>query len=352
MEDVSSTNDRISWRVQLEALFVISACAWLWILPGVPGGREFALTFLALTLEALPFVLLGALVSGFIEIMLPKSFGLFSWMGRHRLLSLFMAGWIGLVFPVCECAIVVVVRRLLRKGMPLSSALCYLLAGPLVNSIVLASTAVAYLFDWQVVAWRLGLGYLVAVLGAWLIERLLGGHPALIDNAEAAAEDTCGQAADTHDHEEGCAHHHHHHHEAGSSRLRAILLHAREDFLDVAALLIIGTFAAALIRTYVPSGLYERASDIPAVGILVMMLMAVGLNLCSEADAFVAASFRQVLPLSSQLAFMVLGPMLDLKLMTMYLGVFRRRLIILLCLVVPSLVFILINLLVLSGVLT
>jgi len=107
---------------------------------------------------------------------------------------------------------------------------------------------------------------------------------------------------------------------------RQAVRHAAEDFFDIGWFLIVGGFIAAVLQTLIPRQLFAAMQATPAFSILLMMILAVVLNLCSEADAFVAASFRSSLvPVSAQLAFMVLGPMLDIKLIVMYLKVFRVR---------------------------
>ena len=113
---------------------------------------------------------------------------------------------------------------------------------------------------------------------------------------------------------------------ARSEKAVLALSHAAEDFFDIVRFLVIGAFIAALLQTLVPRQIFAAAVSPPVFSILLMMIMAVVLNLCSEADAFVAASFRSSpVPLSAQLGFMILGPMLDLKLILMYLNVFRIR---------------------------
>jgi uncharacterized membrane protein YraQ (UPF0718 family) len=101
--------------------------------------------------------------------------------------------------------------------------------------------------------------------------------------------------------------------------------HASSDFIDVGQFLVIGAFIAALFQTVISRQSLAHFTSNPVSAILVMMALAVALNICSEADAFVAASFRFVMPFSAQFAFMLLGPMLDVKLVLMYTGVFRRK---------------------------
>ena len=122
-------------------------------------------------------------------------------------------------------------------------------------------------------------------------------------------------------------------------RLRHALQHAADDFFAVGRFLVIGAFVAAVLRSSLSLDTFTLLAADPWLAIVAMMALAVLLNLCSEADAFIAATFRDLLPLSAQMAFMVLGPMLDIKLLLMYLAVFRKRLILWLCLVVPLAVF-------------
>jgi uncharacterized membrane protein YraQ (UPF0718 family) len=110
-------------------------------------------------------------------------------------------------------------------------------------------------------------------------------------------------------------------------RLGNISATALHDFVDITVFLILGAVLAALAKQYITSDQIEQMSSTePYLAIPAMMIMAVLMCLCSEADAFVAASFTRM-HISAKLAFLVLGPMLDLKLLMMYTRVFRVRLI-------------------------
>jgi hypothetical protein len=117
--------------------------------------------------------------------------------------------------------------------------------------------------------------------------------------------------------------------------------HAGDDFLQVGQFLVIGAFIAAICQTVIPRHAFLAVAHAPAVAIMIMMGLAVALNLCSGADAFVASSFRSVLPLSAQMGFMVLGPMLDLKLSAMYLSFIKKRAFVALVVLMYTFVFIL-----------
>lgn len=287
---------------------------------------NIAINFLAIMVEAMPFMLVGSCVGGLIEVFVPVA-----WVERvirrHRFRAVFLAGAMGLLLPVCECAIVPVIRRLLGKGVPLAAALTLLIAGPIVNSIVAVSTIIAYGYDWLVAAVRLGCGYGIAVTVGLLLGRWFNRENGLLPEWSGAVTTSCGH--------QGCSH------TMESSWLtkgRHALEHACDDFLSVGGYLVIGAFLAALIRSVVPMAAFTHLLETPWQAIVIMMAMAVLLNLCSEADAFIAASFRGILPASAQMAFMVLGPMLDIKLLLMYVSVFRKRLIVALAITIPVMV--------------
>lgn len=271
-------------------------------------------------------MLIGTLVGGAIEVFVPIAL-VDRFLGREKKYGVFLAGGLGLFFPTCECAIVPIVRRLILKGVSIPAAVCFMLSGPIVNLIVAWSTAVAYTYNWQVVLLRLGCGYVVAVTIGLLLARLSNPHKLILDNVAELSLRQCGCSGE----------------EFQKSRIWSKLLHvvghARDDFLQVGKYLVIGAFIAALLRTAVPVTSFANLSDSSWMLIFLMMVMAVIMNLCSEADAFIAASFRWLLPGSAQLGFMVLGPMLDLKLMLMYLSVFRKRTIVILSVLTFSVVY-------------
>ena len=278
----------------------------------------FSIIFSSIVLEAFPFILIGALIGGLIEVFVSRD-ALINLLPKNRILSIVLAGSLGIIFPVCECAIVPVVRRLLGKGMPLGAAVAFLLGGPIVNPLVFASTLVAYSFSWDVAILRLFAGYGIAIAVGLLIDGLFTRQQALVENP---TQEVCS-----------CGHHHHHHSVGEQidlkNRLIGAVSHSAQDFYDICKFLIIGAFIAAALQTFVPRQALVAVMTNPLSAIFLMMVLAVMLNLCSEADAFICASFQPLgIPLSAQLSFMVLGPMLDIKLILMYLTVFSKRMII------------------------
>lgn len=313
-----SLSQQLGWVAGI--LFLATALA-LFLLGQSPAWSSLignlSINFLAMVVEALPFMLIGSLAGGLIEVFVPVHL-VDRVFGHHHLRSILLAGGMGLAFPVCECAIVPVVRRLLGKGVPLGAAITFLLSGPIVNVVVAASTAIAYSYNWQVVILRLGSGYVIAVMLGLVLGWIWQRGQALVPDLETRSVSSCGHehcatGAETH----------------GSlfGRICHALEHALDDFFAIAFYLVIGAFIAAFVRSTFSLEFFSGLSASPWQAIVVMMVMALMLNLCSEADAFIAAGFRGLLPASAQLAFMVLGPMLDIKLLLMYMGLFRARFI-------------------------
>jgi uncharacterized protein len=302
------------WALFAQLLFVLLALGLLVFFRERAQFQTLGIIFVSIVLEALPFMLLGTLIGGFIEVFLPRE-KITRWLPEGRWWTVFIGAGIGLLFPVCECAIVPVVRRLLQKGVPLGAAVAFLLGGPIVNPLVAASTAVAYFADWSVVMRRMLFGYLIAVAVGFLINLIF-------TKVKAVRSDVFSDM----DHLSDAVISDHVSPAAFSEKMTLAVSHAAEDFFDIGWFLIGGAFIAAILQTLIPRQLLASVLGIPALSILIMMIMAVVLNLCSEADAFVAASFRSSqVPVSAQLAFMILGPMLDIKLIIMYLKVFRVR---------------------------
>lgn len=271
---------------------------------------DFAFAFLSVLLEGIPFILLGILLSGVIDQFIPSKM-MTRFLPRNAFLGICVSAAMGMIFPMCECGIVPVIRRLVAKGLPVSNAMAYMLAAPVVNPIVAVSTYVAFRGQGAVefTILRLGLSYLVAVVGGLAVLNL---PPGSVLKQSVLAEVTLSPATD------GC----------GSGNLGRRLIAAMNvgvrDFLDVTVYFVIGVAIASVFSTAV-----NREAILPlalnnwlAVGS--MMGLAGILSLCSTSDAFIAATFI-AFPGIAKLAFMVFGPVMDFKLLFIYSAVFKKR---------------------------
>ncbi len=294
--------------------------------------KEFTILFTSILYEALPFIVLGAVIAGLLEELLPQRL-VTRLIPRSRFLAIAIGGFLGILFPMCECGIIPVMRRLLRKGVPLSCCVCYMLAGPIINVVVMVSTYVAFsgmdtapgtvgvarqLGGWEMMAARMGLGYLVAFGTSLIVEWQYRKHGNKL-LAPLAVPPAALPATKEEDEEEEPR-------RSFWQRVSNISEVALHDFVDITVYLILGAVLASGSRFFLSRDQVSALANNYMLAILIMMGLAILLCICSEADAFVAASFRN-LPPSSKLAFLVLGPMLDLKLYMMYTRVFRPRLI-------------------------
>lgn len=277
--------------------------------------KVFILMFTSIFYEALPFIILGSIIAGVLEHAIPQHW-ITRLVPRQRTLAIAIGCLLGLVFPMCECGIVPVMRRLLRKGLPLSCCTAYMMSGPIINPVVILSTWVAFAgYDggWVIVVLRVGLAFVVAFVTAHVIDRQFRkhGYDLLVPKARPDIAKSDGDAED----------------KPVGPLLGRIAETALHDFIDITVFLTLGALLASGSRLFFTTQDIEiLGSSYPAIMILAMMGLAILLCLCSEADAFVAASFS-TLPAAPKIAFLVLGPMLDIKLYLLFTRVFRPRVI-------------------------
>ncbi len=294
---------------------------WFWF--SLP---DFAYAFLSVVLEGVPFILAGVVLSGLIDVFLPPRV-LARILPGNAAAGILMGGVLGAVLPMCECGIVVVIRRLLQKGLPLSNAMAYMLAAPVVNPIVAVSTFAAFRGQgpMEMMLCRIGLSFAVAVTMAGIVYFLRRSFVLRPDLAVPAAAD--GQDE-------------HHDHRSGREKAAAAVRAATGDFLDVTVFFVLGAGVATLFNTSVNQQLIMPLAEDRALAVGSMMTLAALLSLCSTSDAFVAATFT-AFPSASKLAFMVFGPVVDLKLIFIYGLVFRKRFIVFLVAGLAIMVFVL-----------
>ncbi|TFV59999.1 permease [Mycobacterium sp. PS03-16] len=265
----------------------------------VVGNREIATAatvFCGIFVQALPFLALGVVISGAVAAFVTPD-RLARWLPRRPAAAILTAGVGGAALPGCECGSVPIARRLFGDGAVGAAALTFMLAAPAINPVVLVATAVAFPGAPQLVAARCVASLATALIMGALWARF--GQPRWITRSMP------------------------HTHAADGPRWAVFTEAARHDFLQAASYLVIGAAAAAALHVLVPSWVYEHLAGQLVLGIAVMALLAVILALCSEADAFVAASLS-MLPLLPRLVFLVVGPAVDVKLFAMQAGMFGQ----------------------------
>ncbi|MFF4800635.1 permease [Streptomyces sp. NPDC001351] len=275
------------------AVLSLTGVGWL----NQPAVAAWRTVCLAITVQALPFLLLGTVLSGAINAFVPAD--LFTRiLPRSPALAVPVAGVAGVVLPGCECASVPVANSLIRRGVTPSAAFAFLLSAPAINPIVLTATAVAFPGNPAMVAARLLASLVTAAAMGWLW-LWLGREEWLRPSVRHTG------------------------HRSGHSRAREFRLGFQHDFLHAGGFLVLGAMAAATFNVAVPRSVLDTFSGSPWLSVLFLAALAVLLAVCSEADAFVAASLTGFSP-TARLVFMVVGPMVDLKLIALQAGTFGR----------------------------
>ena len=283
--------------------------------------------FQGLLLEAIPFLLLGVAIAGLARWLVPQT----AWVHRlpkNPLLAPITGALMGFALPACECGNVPVARRLLASGAPMGTAFGFLFAAPVLNPIVLASTWAAFPDQpWLLIARPMG-AFVIAVLLSLLLVQLpetqLLEHAllserrmsqplskiGLLERSGGLIGDPVGEMAP-----------------AKPTRLRAaeVLDQSSREFLDLLALLVLGCLIAALVQTWLPRSWLLAVGGAPTGSILALMLLAVVVSVCSSVDAFLALGFAAQVTPGALLAFLLLGPVVDLKLAGLFTVLMRPR---------------------------
>ncbi|UQD51203.1 permease [Bacillus methanolicus] len=283
--------------------------------------------FLSIILEAIPFILLGVFVSAIIQSFVSEN-TIRRLMPRNAYLAVIPAALLGIIFPICECAIIPVIRRLVKKGMPSHVGVVFMLSAPIINPVVYASTYFAFKSTPYIANARMVVGFISSIVIGLIIYRLFKGKNILKDRIDRHH----------HNHHDNHHHNHHHHHTKGN-RLLETLYHASDELFDTGKYLFIGAFLASLFQAFLDRNvlLSIGTSTIFAPG--VMMGFAYVLSVCSSADAFVASSFGSTFTEGALLAFLVFGPMIDIKNTFMLFAYFKKKFVLYLLLATPIIVY-------------
>ncbi|QAW02882.1 permease [Bacillus subtilis] len=264
--------------------------------------------FISILIEAIPFILIGVILSGIIQMFVSEEM-IARIMPKNRFLAVLFGALAGVLFPACECGIIPITRRLLLKGVPLHASVAFMLTAPIINPIVLFSTYIAFGNRWSVVFYRGGLALAVSLIIGVILSYQFKDNQLLKPDEPG---------------------HHHHHHGTLLQKLGGTLRHAIDEFFSVGKYLIIGAFIAAAMQTYVKTSTLLAIGQNDVSSSLVMMGLAFVLSLCSEVDAFIASSFSSTFSLGSLIAFLVFGAMVDIKNLLMMLAAFKKRFVFLL----------------------
>lgn len=277
------------------------------------------LTTLALSIvvEALPFIVLGAVVSAAIRVYVPVG-RVFDLLPRSPALRRFVLSFLGVFMPVCECGNVPVARGLMARGVSVSESTTFLLAAPIINPVTLLATSQAFRLDPSIVWLRM--------LGALFVANLVGALVALHRDQTSLLSKSFYAA--TYASEGDHAHHGHHHHHHESSRWREALGAFREETSLMLAVLCVGAIIAGLTQVFVPRDVLTALGAHPVLSILAMIALAFVVSICANVDAFFALAYSTTFTAGSIVAFLVFGPMVDIKMLAMMRTTYRTGLLV------------------------
>ncbi|WP_063607624.1 permease [Bacillus mycoides] len=274
--------------------------------------------FLSIFFEAVPFILLGVLISSIIQVFVTEEM-IQKVLPRSAIIAIIPAAFVGVIFPMCECVIIPVVRRLIQKGLPLHVGIVILVSAPILNPIVFLSTYYAFRTNTTILYARFGLALLVALLIGLVVYYLYRGENVLKDDKVIS-------------------------HDEKNKSWRDVTSHGVNEFFDTGKYLLIGAFLASLFQTFLDRNVLEEVASSSVFSPLIMMVFGYVLSLCSEADAFIAASFGHIFSAKALVAFLVFGPMLDLKNTLMLFAYFQKKFVLFFIGIVTIAVYIIVQL--------
>ena len=279
--------------VAVVVLALLLGARWIVPLLDTPALQTWNAIFLAIVIQSVPFLVMGVLLSAVISSLISERV-LSRVVPSNPALGVPVAGLAGMALPGCECAAVPIAGSLMRRGVAPAVALTFLLAAPAVNPAVLVSTAVAFSGQPGMVVARFAASLLTAVVVGWICLAKGARLPMQRrDVADLAYLDARGRFVET----------------------------VRHDFLHASGFLVVGAVLAAAVNSFVPRSVVDTVAEQAVLGVLTLALFAFVVALCSESDAFVAASFTAFSD-TAKLVFLVVGPAMDVKLAAMEVGQF------------------------------
>ncbi len=274
--------------------------------------KNVSIIFISIFLESFPFLLLGSIVSAVIETFVSNE-TIAKMIPKNRILGSIVGVFLGFFIPACDCAVIPIAKRLIKKEVPLNVAVSFMLASPIINPVVLLSTYKAfYSSNPEIFYYRLILGIVIALLIGIIMDFLF--HNKEIINKEENHKDKC--SCDDHD---KCKSHKH-----SNNKLVSIISHTMEDLFEIVKYLIIGALLASMFQVIIPRNILSIFNSNNTLSIIILLIFAYLVSLCSTSDSFVGKSLLSIFPKGSIIGYLLLGPMIDIKNTIVLLGNYNK----------------------------
>ena len=275
--------------------------------------KDISIIFMSIFFESFPFLLLGALISSIIETFVSNE-TMARIIPKNKVLGSIVGICLGFFLPTCDCAVIPVAKRLIKKKVPINVAVSFMLASPIINPVVILSTYHAFYKTNPDIFWmRLVLGIVVSLVIGIIMGILFGKKDIITNN-----EDECG-CSHCHEHDEcECEEHKH------KNYFLSIVNHTALDLFEVVKYLMLGALIASIIQVVLPRDILVMFNNNRILSIITLMLFAYLVSLCSTSDSFVGKSLLSSFSKSSIMAYLLLGPMIDIKNTIVLFGNYKK----------------------------
>lgn len=279
--------------------------------------------FLSLLIQILPFILLGTFISGVIQIFMPKN-SFLKLFEKTSLRTLFFALFIGAFFPVCDCAMVPIASSIVKKGYSVPVTITFLLASPAVNPIVILSTYYAFPNMSKMVFYRIGYGILIAFIMGLILY--------ILEVIKSRKSEKVEKISVIKDHIDK--------YRFGEINMdilktkgkfryiEAVIIHCKQELFKIGPYIVFGAMVSSIIQVSVPKSAFFAMNKINFISVAIMLLCSFFISICSTSNAFIARSFYNIMPINAILAFIVMGPILDITNVSVMLGTFKKKFIV------------------------
>ena len=279
--------------------------------------KDISIIFISIFFESLPFLLLGALISSIIETYVSNE-TIAKIIPKNKILGSIVGVVLGFFLPACDCAVIPVSKRLLKKKVPINVAVSFMLASPIINPVVLLSTYYAFYKTNPDIFWyRLAFGIGIALIVGIIMGIIFGKKPVIKNSI--LEDDEC---------EEECHCHEHHHKHTFKNDFLSIFKHTAYDLFEVVKYLMIGALIASLVQVLIPRNILTMFNSNSVLSIIALMLFAYLISLCSTSDSFVGKSLLTIFNKEAILAYLLLGPMIDIKNTIVLFGNYKKSFVI------------------------
>ena len=270
--------------------------------------NNISIIFISIFFESLPFLILGSLISAIIETFVSND-TLAKLIPKNKVLGSIVGVFLGFFLPACDCAVIPISKRLVKKKVPINVAVSFMLASPLINPVVLLSTYYAFYKTNPSLFWyRILFGIVIAIIIGIIMGILFGNKEVITNNS-----DDCHDECECH-----CKHH------KGKNKFIEILKHTAFDLFEVVKYLMFGALIASLVQVLLPRNILTMFNNNNFLSIIVLCLFAYLISLCSTSDSFVGKSLLSSFSKSSILAYLLIGPMIDIKNTIVLLGNYKK----------------------------